>query len=218
MVDRRGTGDRRQGERRRGSGANRTAGRTPTPAAGGAPVHHGWTIVAHPQLLTQLEKLAAAVGAEKAKSGGGAPGPNEKLFGHLMDLALEKIPQNPASPAFRHGYTLGIGRTHWFRGKTGNGRYRLFFRYHSKVKVIILAWVNDEDSLRTYGSSTDAYAIFRGMLDDDDPPDDWDALLREATKAEAAKRWSKVAASKASAPPAEPRVARAASRKNSRGR
>ena len=63
----------------------------------------------------------------------------------------------------------------------GNGRFRLFFRYNSASKVIIVAWVNDENSLRTYGSKTDAYKVFKGMLDDGNPPDDWDALHKQAS-------------------------------------
>ena len=42
--------------------------------------------------------------------------------------------------------------------------------------------------VRAYGSRTDAYATFRGMLDDGRPPDDFDALLKEA--AEAATRFA----------------------------
>ncbi|MEW9855669.1 type II toxin-antitoxin system YhaV family toxin [Novosphingobium sp. M1R2S20] len=60
----------------------------------------------------------------------------------------------------------------------GNGRFRLFFRYDSRSKVLIFAWVNDETTLRTYGSKTDAYVVFKGMLDICDPPDDWEALLK----------------------------------------
>lgn len=196
VVDRRSGADRRHGRRDGvGSEAGRGAGGAEARAAASI-VRHGWTVVAHPQILTQLGKLTSAVRSERAKSTDGGPGPNEKLFAHLMDLALNKIPQNPGSPAFRHGHALGKERTHWFRGKTGNGRYRLFFRYSSSAKVIILAWVNDETTLRTYGSGTDAYAVFSGMLDKNDPPDDWDALVRAANTEHAAQRWTEVAGSK----------------------
>jgi toxin YhaV len=49
-----------------------------------------------------------------------------------------------------------------------------------KEKAIVLAWVNDEESLRNYESKTDAYAVFKKMLDKDHPPDDWYALLNQA--------------------------------------
>ncbi|MFV1920915.1 type II toxin-antitoxin system YhaV family toxin, partial [Sphingomonas sp. MJ1 (PH-R8)] len=41
--------------------------------------------------------------------------------------------------------------------------------------------VNDATTLRTYGSRTDAYAVFKGMLDKGNPPDDWTALLKAAS-------------------------------------
>jgi toxin YhaV len=59
-----------------------------------------------------------------------------------------------------------------------DGRYRLFFRYSTSAKAIVFAWVNDEETLRTYGRKTDAYAVFNGMLGKNRPPDD--TLLREA--------------------------------------
>ena len=59
-------------------------------------------------------------------------------------------------------------------------QYRLFFRYHAPGKVIVLAWVNDEDTKRAYESSDDAYRIFRKLLKSGHPPDDWNQLLAEA--------------------------------------
>lgn len=43
---------------------------------------------------------------------------------------------------------------------------------------IVLAWVNDAETLRTYGSRTDAYAVFKAMLAR--PPNEWEAWLKEA--------------------------------------
>ena len=56
----------------------------------------------------------------------------------------------------------------------------MFFRYHAPSKVIVLAWVNDEDTKRGYESADDAYRVFRKMLASSHPPDDWDQLLDEA--------------------------------------
>lgn len=139
-----------------------------------------WILLFHPMLLEQLETLIDAAEAEKARKEG-VDGPNTKLLAHLLDLIFEKIPQNPAHSIFRQGSTLGRGLTHWFRAKTGNGRYRLFFRYDSTSKVIVYAWVNDQSSLRTHGRMTDAYAVFRRMvLDDNNPPNSWSELLASA--------------------------------------
>ena len=48
---------------------------------------------------------------------------------------------------YRKGGTLGDEHKHWFRAKFFQ-QYRLFFRYHGPSKVIVLAWVNDEDTKR----------------------------------------------------------------------
>lgn len=59
-------------------------------------------------------------------------------------------------------------------------QYRLFFRFHLPSKTIVLAWVNDEDTKRAYDSGDDAYRVFRKMLGTGRPPDDWNALLKNA--------------------------------------
>ena len=74
---------------------------------------------------------------------------------------------------------MGGDHRHWFRAKFFQ-QYRLFFRYHAPSQMIVLAWVNDEDSKRAYESSDDAYRVFRKMLESGHPPDDWDQLLAEA--------------------------------------
>ena len=137
---------------------------------------NGWTLYAHPLFLEQLDALIAAVekAQDKDPKGYGSTA-NAKLLAAMM---FEVIPVDPTRPEFRQGGTLGASRKHWFRAKFGGGRFRQFFRYSSSAKIIIFAWVNDRDTLRTYGSKTDAYAVFKGMLDHGNPPEDWDALLK----------------------------------------
>ena len=143
---------------------------------------NGWTILAHPLFLDQLEKLIDAVETLRAKKpdeyGKHA---NTKLLAALNKLVFQTIPADPTATAYRQGSTLGNTHKHWFRAKFGNGRFRLFFRYDLNAKVIIFAWVNDETTLRTYGAKTDAYKVFRGMLDDGNPPDSWVALHKAAS-------------------------------------
>ena len=142
----------------------------------------GWMIFAHPLLLDQLERATAAVEAAKAADPEGYRGTAQaKLLAALRTLLFDTIPADPTRPEYRQGRTLGAARTHWFRAKFGQGRFRLFFRFDSRARVIIFAWVNDERTLRTYGSTTDAYRVFRGMLDKGDPPDDWATLLATAS-------------------------------------
>jgi toxin YhaV len=143
---------------------------------------NGWQLFAHPLFLDQIEKLAGAVEKARAKDPRGwRKSPNAKVLVAIRLLVFETIPQDPTRPEYRQGGTLGDARKHWFRAKFGGGRFRLFFRYSSSAKVIVFAWVNDENTLRTYGAKSDAYAVFRKMLDSGNPPDDWEALLSAAS-------------------------------------
>ena len=92
---------------------------------------------------------------------------------------LHDIPQDPSRKEFQQGSTLGNEYRHWRRAKFFQ-QYRLFFRFHSRSKVIVLGWVNDEQSKRAYGSKSDAYRVFQAMLASGHPPDDWEELLQEA--------------------------------------
>jgi toxin YhaV len=142
----------------------------------------GWRLLAYPLFLEQLEKLESAVERLQANDPQGwRSSANAKLLAALRKLVLETIPEDPARPIYRQGGTLGDDRKHWFRAKFGGGRFRLFFRYSASVKIILYAWVNDEASLRAYGSKSDAYAVFRRMLDTGNPPDNWAALLAAAS-------------------------------------
>ena len=67
---------------------------------------------------------------------------------------------------------------------------RLFFRADSQAKVIVYAWVNDRDTLRKAGASTDPYAVFTKMLASGNPPDGWPELMAAAQAPDAAKRFA----------------------------
>jgi toxin YhaV len=150
---------------------------------------NGWQLFAHPLFLDQIEKLAGAVEKARVKdSRTWSKSANAKLLAALRQLVFETIPQDPTRPEYRQGGTLGDARKHWFRAKFGGGRFRLFFRYSSSAKIIVFAWVNDENTLRTYGAKSDAYAVFRKMLDGGNPPDDWAALIAAASDPEVQKR------------------------------
>lgn len=144
---------------------------------------NGWTLYAHPLFLNQLEKLTVAVEkAAKKDPKGYTSIANAKLLAAMCKLMFEAIPVDPTRPEFRQGGTLGPERKHWFRAKFGGGRFRLFFRYSSSAKIIIYAWVNDANTLRTYGSKSDAYTVFKAMLERGNPPEDWDALMAQSMK------------------------------------
>lgn len=144
---------------------------------------HGWSVFTHPLFLVQLEALTRQVEALKHKDPVGYVKKNaSKRLAAITKLAFDVIPQDPARPEYRQGGTLGDDRKHWFRAKFFQ-QYRLFFRYHAPSKVIVFAWVNDEDTKRAYESSDDAYRTFRKMLESGHPPDGWNQLLSEARAA-----------------------------------
>ena len=146
-------------------------------------VVNGWTLFAHPIFLDQLEALTAQVEALKAKDPTGYIKKNAtKRLTAIAKLAFEVIPQDPARPEYRQGSTLGDENKHWFRAKFFQ-QYRLFFRFHAQAKMIVFAWVNDEQTLRSSGSKSDPYAVFEKMLGRGNPPDDWAALVA-ASKAD----------------------------------
>lgn len=158
---------------------------------------NGWTVLAHPLFLDQWEKLVSAVETLKAKKPRDyQKSADAKLLAALVQLVHQTVPSDPTAATYRQGSTLGDNRKHWFRAKFGNGRFRLFFRYSSANKVIIFAWVNDENTLRTYGAKTDAYRVFKGMLDDGRPPDDWAALFEAASAPAAVGRLDRASSEK----------------------
>jgi toxin YhaV len=143
-------------------------------------VVNGWTVFAHPNFLDQLDALTAQVEALKRKDPAGYVKKNAtKRLSAIAKLAFEVIPQDPTRREYRQGNTLGDEHKHWFRAKFFQ-QYRLFFRFHAQAKVIVFAWVNDEDTKRAYESGDDAYRVFRRMLDGGRPPADWAQLLAEA--------------------------------------
>ncbi len=140
---------------------------------------NGWTILLHPLFLDQIQYAVADVERAKLKDAKTYKTKNcSKRLAAILKLAFEAIPHDPASMAYQQGATLGAMYTHWRRAKFFQ-QYRLYFRYHTGSKVIIYAWVNDEDTKRAYGSRTDAYAVFSGMLGKGHPPDSWVALRAE---------------------------------------
>ncbi|MDF3811071.1 MULTISPECIES: type II toxin-antitoxin system YhaV family toxin [Rhodopseudomonas] len=154
---------------------------------------NGWTIYCHPLFLDQLARLIAGVERDRQKDPADyTRRSNIKLLNAIRAIMLERIPQDPTDKRYRLGGTLGENRKHWFRDKFGNGRFRLFFRFDLRAKIIVYVWVNDETTLRTYGAKSDAYAVFASMLKDGNPPDSWDRLLQASRDPEVLKRTAEI--------------------------
>lgn len=142
---------------------------------------NGWTILAHPLFINQLELLTSEVEEIQVKDPINFQSKKStKKLAAIKYLALEKIPADPTLAEYRQGATLGNENKHWFRAKFFQ-QYRLFFRFNLEKKIIIYAWVNDDDTKRAYDKKSDAYKIFKKMLKNGKPPNDWNALQKEAT-------------------------------------
>jgi toxin YhaV len=138
---------------------------------------HGWNLLFHECLSEQLQKLhAASERAQQQDLLGFESNANVRLFGMLSKLIFDAVPSDPNLEDYRQGNTMGTAFRHWRRAKIGR-RFRLFFRFDSKTRIIIFAWVNDENTLRASGSKSDPYAVFQRMLERGHPPDDWAALV-----------------------------------------
>lgn len=139
---------------------------------------NGWTLLFHDCVIEQMHRLhAAARHAQENDPEGFESNANVKLFRALSQLMLNGVPSDPARDEYRQGNTLGAAHRHWRRSKIGR-RFRLFFRYDSRTKVIVYAWVNHERTLRSSGSKSDPYAVFAKMLGRGNPPDEWNALVQ----------------------------------------
>lgn len=156
---------------------------------------NGWTIYAHPLFLDQLETMIAAVEKERRKDSKGYKKKRAaKLLAAVLKVAFDDIPSDPTRAGYRQGGTLGNDYKHWFRAKFLQ-QFRLFFRYQQSgdAKIIVLAWVNDDSSLRAYESANDAYTVFRKMIKRGNPPDTWSDLLAAASDTGAARRLKRLA-------------------------
>lgn len=143
---------------------------------------NGWTIFAHPLFLDQLDALIQQVEALRLKDPAGYVRKNaSKRLVAIVKLAFDVIPEDPTRTEYRQGGSLDEAHKHWFRAEFFQ-QYRLFFRYHLESRIIVYAWVNEDDTKRAYESESGAYRVFRKMLEGGRPPDDWQALLSEARR------------------------------------
>lgn len=146
---------------------------------------NGWKIYFHNCFLEQIGALTQVVADLKAAKPDEYQRKKEtKLLRAIARVIEERIVAEPLHAQFRQGDTLGDGYKHWFRAKFLE-QFRLFYRCSDEHKTIVIGWVNGFDTLRAYGSKTDAYKVFKGMLNGGNPPDGWEELLRQAKTATA---------------------------------
>ena len=141
---------------------------------------NGWRLFQYPLFEHQLGKLTETVAQLSVEQPGTyREHPSTKLLATIHRYVTEIIPRDPNAPEFRQGNTLGSDNRHWFRAKF-HERFRLFFRFSTKLKIIVYVWVNDESSLRKAGAKTDPYVVFKAMLEHGDPPQSLEQLLRSS--------------------------------------
>jgi toxin YhaV len=143
---------------------------------------HGWKLIQ----ASAFAHTLAALQAEVERLAAGKPDayrahPKTKLLARVLALILDEIPRDPNARVYALGATLGPAHRHWRRAKFLQ-RFRLFFRFDSASRIIVYAWMNDENTLRKVGARSDPYAVFAQRLDVGDPPDDWNELLAETRR------------------------------------
>jgi toxin YhaV len=139
---------------------------------------NGWRLFQYKLFTHQLDKLVAEVKKlQQIQPATYKNHPKTKRLARIRQLMLEEIPADPGHERWNQGNTLGSQFRFWKRAKFGQNRFRLFFRYDGAKRVIIYAWVNDENTLRKEGDQNDPYLLFAKGLKKGDPPGDLCELL-----------------------------------------
>lgn len=143
---------------------------------------NGWLLLAHPHFEDQYSRWFNEVKRlAKSKPNAYKSSYKTKRLAALEKLVFEVITLDPSHQRFLLGNSLGENNRSWRRAKLGS-QYRVFFRFDSRAKIIVYAWVNDQDSLRAYGSKNDAYLVFASLLNKENPPSSWDELLEQSVE------------------------------------
>ena len=139
-----------------------------------------WILLGHIEFLSQLDKYRKA-NEERLAAKESLNSPAAQQLRALTLAVWSRVPSSPSNPEYRLGNSLGKTYKHWFRVKFLQ-QFRVFFRYSAKSRIIAYGWVNDNQNLRAYGSKTDAYLVFKKMLESGRVPNNWDELVAESKK------------------------------------
>lgn len=162
-------------------------GRRPAPpparsAAAAAYTENGWTFLLWPDFAARWTALLRVVLQQRSAPPAGVPArvplasSEATMLAALVRLIRDHIARDPNAAAFRLSGSLGAWRRVKFLG-----RFRLFYRFSSAHKIVVLTWLNDENTLRKAGAVTDPYYVFSSMLSRGEVPADWAALVVGAT-------------------------------------
>lgn len=146
---------------------------------------NGWRLFQYKLFTSQLDKLVQEVRKlRQTQLNTYKEHKKTKRLARIRQLMLEEIPADPGHERWNQGNTLGTEYRLWKRAKFGQNRFRLFFRYDQPNKVIVYAWVNDENTLRKEGDKNDPYVLFAKGLKKGDPPTHLAELLKRSTEVE----------------------------------
>lgn len=146
---------------------------------------NGWLLLQYKLFSDQLDELKTEVRKlQLSKPDSYKEHPKAKRLLRIKQLIFEEIPADPGHERWHQGNTLGAEFKLWKRAKFGKNRFRLFFRYDGTKKIIIYAWVNDENTLRKEGDRNDPYAVFAKGLKKGEPPSNLADLLKLCTEVE----------------------------------
>lgn len=139
---------------------------------------NGWTFLAWPAFDARWVALVRAVTTQRAASRETPPtSPEATVLAALVRVLRDHIARDPNAPNYRLRQDLGAWRRVKFLG-----RLRLFYRFSSAHRLVVLTWLNDEHTLRKEGSATDPYVVFAAMLARGEIPEDWHALRAGAKR------------------------------------
>jgi len=136
-----------------------------------------WRILFHPIFRERYESLRAAardVGLRLPKDKARRH-PTVKLFAAVNRFLSDVIVVDPNAPDFRL-----VGTLSKFRRAHGYGlpdRYRLFWTFSTSQRIIIVLYVNDQETLRKSAGRTDPYAVFTRLVERGEIGADFEANL-----------------------------------------
>ncbi|MHB0871558.1 MAG: type II toxin-antitoxin system YhaV family toxin [Chloroflexota bacterium] len=141
------------------------------------PVINGWLVLALPEVERRYLELRRRVLElrQRLVEEEFVQHPTVKPFASLLRLLAGTVPEDPDAPEFRLEGNLGK-----FRRAKKHGlppRYRLFWVFSSRLRVIIFLYLNDETTLRKEGARSDPYRVFQRMIDRGEIGADFDANL-----------------------------------------
>lgn len=141
------------------------------PSVGGA-VFNGWRFLAWPDFDARWSALILEVARRRSIDPIAYTSTSaSRMLRAVNEVIRDRIARDPNAADFRLRGDLSAWRRVKFLG-----RFRLFYRFDSTTRTVILTWLNDENTLRKDGARSDPYAVFVRMLTRGDIPSDWDAL------------------------------------------